>query len=63
MEKMKEMLVIVIGLVVIAMLGKGIQAMDEQAKNNAIERCGGKSNVVEKYTNQGDRYYSCKVEK
>ena len=63
MEKMKEMLVIIVGLVVIAMLGKGLQAMDEQAKNNAIERCGGKANVVEKYTNQGDRYYSCKVEK
>ena len=63
MEKMKEMLIIVVGLVVIAMLGKGLQAMDEQAKNNAIERCGGKSKVVEKYTNQGDRYYSCKDEK
>lgn len=62
MEKMKEMLIIVVGLVVIAMLGKGLQAMDEQAKNNAIERCG-KDNVVVRYTNQGDRYYQCKVEK
>ncbi len=63
MEKMKEMLVMISLVVVAVLLYKGVAAMDEQAKNNAIERCGGKANVVEKYTNQGDRYYSCKVEK
>lgn len=62
MEKIKEMLVIVGMIVVIILSFKGLEAMDNQAKNKAIEKCG-KDNVVVKYTNQGDRYYQCKVEK
>ena len=30
---------------------------------NAVSRCGNEKNVVLRHTNQGDRYYSCKVEK
>lgn len=40
-----------------------LQKQDQVEKNNAIERCGGLENVVEKYTSQGDVYFTCKVEK
>lgn len=35
-------------------------AMYVTDKENAIKRCGGESNIVEKRTNQGDIYFNCK---
>lgn len=36
----------------------GIQ--NNYMKNKAISKCGGKNNIIEKYTNEGDIYYICK---
>lgn len=35
-------------------------AMYVHDKENAIKRCGGEQNIVEKRTNQGDIYFNCK---
>lgn len=40
----------------------GLNALDRHEYNRAVERCGA-DNIVERYTNQGDIYYTCKVEK
>lgn len=40
-----------------------LNLQDKHEEQRAIERCGGKDNIVERYTNQGDIYYTCKVEK
>lgn len=40
----------------------GLNALDKHEYNRAIEKCDA-SNIVERYTNQGDIYYQCKVEK
>lgn len=37
--------------------------LNNSEKKNAIERCGGEDNIVERYTKEGDIYYQCKVEK
>ena len=52
-----------VSIVIIALCVMGLQAQDNQVRKNAIERCGGENNIVERHTNQGDRYYTCKVEK
>lgn len=53
----------IVSVVIIALCVMGLQAQDNQVRKNAIERCSGENNIVERYTNQGDRYYTCKVEK
>lgn len=40
-----------------------LNLQDQYEEKRAIERCDGKDNIVERYTNQGDKYYTCKVEK
>lgn len=49
---------VVIGIIVLPFILLG--ALDKSEYNNAIKRCGGKDNIVEKHTNQGDKYYECK---
>lgn len=60
MKKIFE-IVVLIGIVIVLL--SGLKALDNYEKNRAIERCGGVDNIVEKYTNQGDIYYQCKIEK
>lgn len=40
-----------------------LNLQDQYEEKRAIKRCDGKDNIVERYTNQGDKYYTCKVEK
>ena len=42
---------------------KLLQLQDQHEYNRAVERCGGESNIVQHYTNQGDKYYTCTIEK
>jgi len=42
---------------------KVLAIQEEHERQNAIARCGGESNVITNYTNQGDKYFSCKVDK
>ncbi len=61
---MKEKIMFgLVSIVIITLCIMGLQAQDNQVRKNAIERCGGENNIVERHTNQGDRYYTCKVEK
>jgi len=62
---MKEDKITMLVLLVIALVGVFtlLNKMEEKNYQNAIVRCGNKNNVVERHTNQGDTYYTCKVEK
>lgn len=61
---MKEKsLLFIICLIVIVIIGKAFALVDQHEYNRAVERCGNENNIVEKYTNQGDKYYTCKVDK
>ena len=42
---------------------KLLQLQDQHEYNKAIERCGNVENLNTHYTQQGDKYYTCKVEK
>lgn len=48
---------IVLVLCVMHFIGTSLYNHD---KENAIKRCGGENNIVEKVTNQGDIYFNCK---
>lgn len=60
MKKVKEILFVII--IVIGLVGvyKGLVLLDNYNKNNAIERCGGASNVIAYHDNNGDKFYTCK---
>lgn len=55
--KMFLLFVAMISLLVV--LGKSISAMEQKAYNDAVVRCKGEQNVVQKYTSQGDKYWVC----
>lgn len=57
---MKKVLVVLLLVGVLVGLVKLNIAMDEEAKANAIERCGGEQNIQERYTKDGDIYWVCK---
>ena len=61
-EKLQDILFVsaIVGVLVLCFYG--LNALDRHEYNRAIERCGA-DNIVERYTNQGDVYYTCKVEK
>lgn len=40
-----------------------LNLQDQHERERAIKRCGGENNIVERYTNQGDLYFTCKAEK
>ena len=53
-----------LGAITIGILSMyGLFSLDNYEKEKANIRCGGADNVVVRYTNQGDKYYQCKVEK
>lgn len=56
--KMFLLFVAMISLLIV--LGKSISAMEQKAYNDAVVRCKGEQNVVQKYTSQGDKYWVCK---
>lgn len=53
---------IVVG-VVLLIIFKTLASMNEKVKQDAIQRCGSESNLVEHIDNDGTTWYSCKVEK
>ena len=57
---MKKVL-ITIAIIMIILLGKGLQKIDEIERDKALERCN--NNIEEHYTKDGDIYFSCKIEK
>lgn len=57
---MKKM---ILGVIAIVLCGVLLNAQDKHEYNKAIERCDGANNIIEHYTQQGDRYFSCKIEK
>jgi len=50
----------IIGIVICILT---LNKMSDNEYKKAINRCNGKDNVITSYTNQGDKYYSCKVDK
>lgn len=58
----RVMFYLVCGLAIVGCL-KLLQLQDQNEYNKAVSRCGSVNNISEHYTSQGDRYYSCKVEK
>lgn len=60
---MKKILFIAIAMSSLFGCFKMLQHEDNIELNRAIERCNGKDNIVEHYTNLGDIYYSCKIAK
>lgn len=60
---MKKILKVVILIIAIVGVVKVLNVINEKEYQKAISRCGSKDNLVISYTQQGDKYYSCKVEK
>lgn len=57
---MKKLFILIILIII---CGKVLNAIDNKEYNRAVERCGNSDNVVERYTNLGDKYFTCKVDK
>ena len=63
-KEMLQELLFWLGAITIGVLSiYGLVGLDNYEKEKANARCGGADNVVVRYTNQGDKYYQCKVEK
>ena len=58
-EEIKMLLFIIAMIIIVVLLGKSISAMEQKAYNDAVVRCKGEQNVVQKYTSQGDKYWVC----
>ena len=59
----KETLLFIVCSIVLFGCFKLLQLQDQNEYNKAIERCGSVENLNTHYTQQGDKYYTCKVEK
>lgn len=59
----KNILKVMLGIVIVFSLVKVLSFIDTNEYNKAIERCESKDNVIINYTNNGDKYYTCRVEK
>ena len=59
----KETLLFIACSIVLFGCFKLLQLQDQHEYNKAIERCGSVENLNIHYTQQGDKYYTCKVEK
>ena len=57
---MKEKILIIIGIIIV---GIALVKIDNSEYKKAVKRCGNENNIQINYTNQGDKYYTCKVEK
>ena len=63
-KEMLQELLFWLGAITIGVLSiYGLVGLDNYEKEKANTRCGSADNVVVRYTNQGDKYYQCKVEK
>ena len=59
----KETLFVIVAILAIVGCFKLLQLQDQHEYQRAVERCGGESNITERYTNQGDKYDTCTIEK
>lgn len=62
-ESVKEVLVVIGMILVIGLCIKGLALQEQHEYKRAVERCGGESNIVQHYTSQGDKYYTCANER
>lgn len=62
-EKNLLVKVVVILLVVLGLLVNCTNNQMEEHKAKMIEKCGGEDKIVAYYTKEGDKFYTCKVEK
>ena len=60
---MKERFYQVLCIIGIVICILALNKMDDNEYKKAIDRCNGKDNVITNYTNQGDKYFTCKVDK
>lgn len=60
MKTKKYFALCIIGLVICFI---GLCSQDNEEYKKAIARCGNEKNVITHYDLQGDKYYSCKVDK
>lgn len=60
---MKNLKVLVLGVLVIIGCVWLLNLQDKTEYNKAIERCGNAENIIKAYTNQGDKYFICATEK
>lgn len=56
----KVLLFVICGIAICGCF-KLLQLQEQHEEKRAITRCGGESNIVTKYTKNGDTYYLCKV--
>jgi hypothetical protein len=52
---------LIIGIVGVCCLG--LILLDNSERKNAIDRCNGENNIIEKTTTTGEKYYQCRIEK
>lgn len=50
-------------VIIIALLTMVCNNQAEEHKNKMITKCGGEDKIVAYYTKEGDKFYTCKVEK
>lgn len=50
-------------VIIIALLTMVCNSQAEEHKSKMIEKCGGEEKIVAYYTKEGDKFYTCKVEK
>ena len=60
---MKKVLNVIVIILIMISLVKVLNFIDNNEYKKAITRCESQDNVVINYTNQGDKYYTCQVEK
>ncbi len=53
----------VVLVIIITLLSLGLNNQMEEHKAKMIEKCGGEDKIVAYYTKEGDKFYTCKVEK
>lgn len=57
---MKKFLLIVACAITLLGCYRVLELQEQENYNNAVEKCGGASNLIEKYTSTGEVYYYCK---
>ena len=59
-DALKKIICVLILVFLFMLCVKALDEVDKSERRNAIKRCGGEDNIVEKYTSTGDVYYACK---
>lgn len=62
-DVLKTVALLAVAVLIMYLLLLGLRKQDERNYRHAIERCGSVENLVKHQTNEGDIYWSCKVEK